>query len=123
LDFRVLSITFAALGGEGDAVQDMAEISRSIYNLILLGYSRKDEYEADRLGVLYAYKAGFNPYASLEALKKLKGNSKFNIKTLEYLRSHPYTDRRIEALKAFIPSLMEKSLGFSGFRAQEAVGM
>lgn len=33
--------------------------------------SQADEYEADRYGVLYAYRAGYNPYASVRFLEKL----------------------------------------------------
>jgi len=33
--------------------------------------SQADEYEADRYGVLYAYRAGYNPYAAVRFLEKL----------------------------------------------------
>lgn len=92
-----------SLGANADIVAKGAE---TIHNLIDLGYSRQDEYEADRLGAKYAFKAGFDPYSSLSALEKLKKGEGNNSKVLGYFRSHPYVDDRISALKKVIPGLV-----------------
>ncbi|MFH1398259.1 MAG: M48 family metalloprotease [Candidatus Omnitrophota bacterium] len=76
-----------------------------IYNLIELGFSRKDEYEADRLAAKYAFRSGFNPYGAISALEKIKKQEGPNWKVLGYFRSHPYADERIKALAGFIPGL------------------
>ncbi|MFH1317524.1 MAG: M48 family metallopeptidase [Candidatus Omnitrophota bacterium] len=70
-----------------------------VYNVVALGYSRKDELLADSLGVKYSKKAGFNPEASfslLEKLKKEEGNANY---TLVFLRSHPLPDERIKNIQ------------------------
>lgn len=67
-------------------------------NLIMLGYSRGDELEADNLGVRYAYYAGFDPDGSATFLEKLQKEQKENPmdKGLVYLRSHPLNSERIK---------------------------
>ncbi|MCM8831411.1 MAG: M48 family metallopeptidase [Candidatus Omnitrophica bacterium] len=77
-----------------------------IYNLIELKYSRSDEYEADRLAIKYVYKAGYNPYASISCLEKLKRHEGRDWKLLRYFRTHPYVDERIDALMKFIPRIV-----------------
>lgn len=80
-----------------------AEGASVVYALIALGYSRGDEYFADRLGVKYAFKAGYEPPAALSALRKIKKAEKTWFKTPVYLRSHPYADDRVKALEQYIP--------------------
>jgi predicted Zn-dependent protease len=69
-----------------------------VYEVISLGYSRKDELLADSLGVKYMIKAGFNPQKAISLLKKLqkKENNKF---ALYFLRSHPPIEERIKNIQ------------------------
>jgi len=90
-------------GNAGD-LQKAASIS---YNLIMLGYSRQDELLADRLGVTYAYKAGYDPYAMTTFLEKLKAKNNKEI-GIVFLRSHPYTSQRIKMLNTEIPAIIDK---------------
>ncbi len=69
-------------------------------NLIMLGYSREDEFEADKLGVKYSYYAGFDPNGMITFLEKLQSEEKGHPwdKGFVYLRSHPlYSDRAAKA--------------------------
>ena len=89
----------------GVETQSVSQGVNAIYNLIELGFSRKDEFEADRLGMNYALRAGFPPKASLSALGKIKtqeGESSSG-RIMGYLRTHPYTDDRIKALEKIMP--------------------
>ena len=86
------------------SLQKAASIS---YNLITLGYSREDELLADRLGVKYAYKAGYDPYAMVSFLEKIK-ESKGEELGFIFLRSHPYAAQRIKMLKMQIPAIIDK---------------
>lgn len=100
----ILGIANARLGDSaGESATNIARGVNTVYNLVGLSYSRKDEYEADRLAVKYAFKAGFDPYASLSALEKIKKEEGPDWKVLGYFRTHPYVDERIRALKIFIP--------------------
>ena len=101
----LLSLAFAGLGSNAGSAQDIAQSVNTAYNLIQLGYSREDEYLSDKLGVKYAFKAGFNPRSALSSLAKLKTNEGASVKVLGYLRTHPYVDDRIKALTVYIPEL------------------
>ncbi len=71
-----------------------------IFGLMTLGYSRKDEYEADWLSIRYLQDAGYDPVAILTIMKKLKSKEESgNAKWLYFLRSHPYLDERMDAVR------------------------
>ena len=77
-----------------------------VFNLINLGYSRKDEFLADKLAVRYAKRAGFNPYGMVTFFEKLQQEAQrkgqgFN---LVYLSSHPPIAERIKQVKNEIAS-------------------
>ena len=68
------------------------------YSLVALGYSRKDEFLADRLAIKYAQKSGYKPYGMISFFKKLKSQQKpgFN---LVFLSSHPPIEERIKQIE------------------------
>lgn len=93
------------LSGQSSTVQNVAGIGQE---LIGLKYSRDDEYEADRRGLSYAYKAGFDAQGMVRFFKKLQA---LEVKPSptgvggggggpEFLKTHPVTKTRIDkALK------------------------
>ena len=87
--------------------RDMQKAVSLSYNLVMLGYSREDELLSDRLGAKYAYKAGYDPYAMVSFLKKLKDANPEEIGFV-FLRSHPYASQRINLLEKQIPAIIEK---------------
>lgn len=94
---------------KSDKKQQAMEWAGVALNLIMLGYSRGDEFEADKLGVRYAYYAGFDPNGEVTFLEKLQEQDKGNStdKTLVYLRSHPLYSDRIAKAKAYAAYLKE----------------
>ncbi len=88
-----------ALGVSGQ--QTMGQAMDIVFNLVSLGYSRKDEFLADRLCVKYARKSGFNPYGTVTFFKKLEeeSNSKGANLKLVFLSSHPPIGERIKAVE------------------------
>jgi len=78
-------------------------------NLIMLGYSRGDEFEADKLGVRYAYYAGFDPNGEVTFLEKLQRQEKGSSanKAPVYLSSHPLYSDRIAKAGAYAAYLKE----------------
>jgi len=107
----ILAAAFTGLGGDAGNAADAVQGVDTVYSLIALSYSRKDEYEADRLGAKYAFYSGFDPQASISALEKIKKEEGPNWKALGYFRTHPYVDERIAALKKFIPELQISKSG------------
>jgi len=72
---------------------------------VALPYSRKHEYEADKLGMVFMAKAGYNPEEAVkfwERMTKAGGN-----KPPEFLSTHPSDENRIKELKAFLPKAMK----------------
>ncbi len=67
-------------------------------NLLLLKYSRDDEYQADELGIVYCRKAGYNPqeviafFRKLQKMEKLEGG----VRIPNFLSTHPLSSKRIE---------------------------
>lgn len=82
----------------------------------LLPFSRKQEYEADRLGLRFAAMAGYDPREAIAFWQRMKAASGAN-KTPEILSTHPVDDNRIaklqeempEALTYYKPENMQKS--------------
>jgi len=80
----------------------VAYAGTTAYNLVALGYSRKDEYQADEISVKYTSSAGFNPHGMIQALEELKTQKKKGTSVPYILRSHPYIDQRITHLEELI---------------------
>lgn len=82
-----------ALGEKGKAVQNVVGAAAG---LILMGYGRDNEFEADEYGTLYEYNAGYNPDGMVRLLSLFKSMEKNPPGTLEKLLStHPPTSERI----------------------------
>lgn len=90
--------------------QYYSQAANVVYTLAANGYSRRDEYEADRLSVRYMYEAGYDPEAIVTFLEKLKrlGADK---SWVYFLRSHPYLDERIAAAREEIKKYENKVTG------------
>jgi predicted Zn-dependent protease len=106
-----LNVTSA---GKINGAATLARGTGTIYNLINLGYSRQDEYFADRLGVGYAQKGGFSPNAAISALEKIKKEETGGVKLLVYLRTHPYVDDRIKAIRQIVAQTNKDNLITNG---------
>lgn len=71
---------------------------------IMLPYSRYHESEADRLGLMIAARAGYDPRAALRFWEKMATASPRSMP--EFLSTHPGYDTRIETLDAAMPEAM-----------------
>ncbi len=92
-----LLIELALGGGTG---QDIAGV---VTALALQNYSRDNEYEADRVGCMYAAQAGYDPTAGLavlETFRQLQGKDPSDLEILFY--SHPGNTDREKAVKRFL---------------------
>lgn len=90
------SIVLSQIGG---AAQQLASLSsNAVMQIVFSSYGRKDEYEADRLGVKYMHLAGYDLDGMIKTLEVLEAESHGSDIPL-FLRSHPYLDDRITAVK------------------------
>ncbi len=70
---------------------------------VLSGYAQEDELLADKLGIEYAKKAGFQPEASLGVFTKLEEvHKKEPARPMEYFRTHPFIYQRIKSAKEML---------------------
>lgn len=67
----------------------------------LLSYSRKHETEADKMGLIFAAMAGYNPEAAVTFWQRMSQTG--GQKPPELLSTHPSDERRIKDLQAFLP--------------------
>lgn len=69
---------------------------------VMLPYGRLQESEADEIGIILMYEAGYNPN---EAVKFWENMSKNKNEGLEFLSTHPNSSTRIENIKRVIRNL------------------
>jgi predicted Zn-dependent protease len=72
---------------------------------ILLPYSRKQETEADHLGLIFMAMAGYNPNTAVDFWQRMAAASKDA--PPELLSTHPTDKTRINNLKQFMPEAMK----------------
>ena len=93
----------------------------------LLSYSRKDELEADALGMRYMARAGYDPAAQRDVMEILEKESKKSgsRRPLPFFSTHPYPETRIkkidERLAHEYPPEMRAELVRNKERFQERV--
>lgn len=70
-----------------------------------LAYSRKHEYEADELGLIFAAMAGYDPHRAIGFWQDMSASSG-GAKQPEWISTHPTDQNRIEKLKSLMPKAM-----------------
>ncbi|MDQ6633041.1 MAG: M48 family metallopeptidase [Verrucomicrobiota bacterium] len=81
-----------------------------------LPHSRKQESEADHIGLIYMARAGYNPEAAVDFWQRF---SSFNeahggSKTPNFLRTHPVDEKRIQQIKDWLPEAKAQMRNASG---------
>lgn len=96
------SIPASVLFGSGrqKAIQQAVD---AVFTLSMLKYSRNQEIQADSLGVIYAFNAGYNPEGMISFFKKMQEIEKKQpgLK-LTFLADHPDTEQRIRNVQETI---------------------
>lgn len=72
---------------------------------ILLPYSRAQESEADRLGMVYMAKAGYHPSAARELWVRMARAS--GDRPIELLSTHPAPETRIKQIEDWLPEALQ----------------
>ncbi len=82
---------------------------------VMLPFSRKHEYEADRIGLMLMAKAGYDPR---DALKMWEAFSTYHEEqgggTIEYLSTHPSDEKRIAEMKQLMPEALQRYYNATG---------
>ncbi|HNV94963.1 MAG TPA: M48 family metallopeptidase [Bacteroidales bacterium] len=89
--------------------EETKEIFKSLYGvsatLGALAYSRKHEYEADKIGLVIMAKAGYNPEKAIAFWERMSQKSGGSIP--QFLSTHPSDENRIKEMKKFLPTAMK----------------
>jgi predicted Zn-dependent protease len=99
----------AALGSSSPVTRDLALQAYGMGTTlgVSLPYSRTQELEADRLGLLYMARAGYDPGQAVQFWRRFAEYSrKRGGAPPEFLSTHPLDERRIAALEAHLPRAM-----------------
>jgi len=97
----------------GKALEQKSEQTRSLFMTaygvgaqvgVLLPYSRTQESEADRLGLIFMSMAGYDPHVAVDFWKRMSAQSQGT--PPEFLSTHPSDERRIRDLEAYVPEAM-----------------
>ena len=105
---RVISLSSIPLsmagGVAGLAVRQMAGL---VTPLAFFHFSRAFETEADLLGILYLWKAGFDPNASVDMFERVESTERKQPGSVSQLfRTHPLTPDRIDQTQKNIAKLL-----------------
>ncbi len=73
---------------------------------VTLPHSRNQEYEADKLGLIYAALAGYNPREAIPLWQRMEASSNGN-KPPEFLSTHPAEGNRIARLQEQMPEALK----------------
>ncbi len=72
----------------------------------LLPYSRLHESEADRMGLIYMAKAGYDPRAAVGLWQRMAKVGKDKAKMPEFLSTHPADETRIKEIERWLPEAL-----------------
>jgi predicted Zn-dependent protease len=88
--------------GGGLTKEAITRIAGEAYNMIYAGYSRGEELESDRLGIVLANKAGYDPKGLGGFLAALTARNKSASEKQGLFASHPEMKERLEKLDRMI---------------------
>jgi predicted Zn-dependent protease len=96
-----------AIAQKPKETQDLFLLSYGIGSQVgaMLPWSRQQETEADKFGLIYAAMAGYNPQEAIPFWQRMSAASGAN--PPEFLSTHPSDETRIRKLKQFMPEAMK----------------
>ncbi len=103
-------VVMEVVGEMVSASTDNNEYINGIYGVganlgVMLPFSRKDEYEADRIGLILMAKAGYDPNTAIEFWTRFS-NGKEVSWTEKITSTHPCDTDRIANLKTYLPEAL-----------------
>ncbi|MCS7185567.1 MAG: M48 family metallopeptidase [Armatimonadetes bacterium] len=105
LSIPVLLAMLAAVFIRGETSMQAAQIVSQVVQVLMLGYSRDMEREADEVAFVYLQRAGFNPVGLLTFFEKLSRLEKQSTPPQflpGYWTTHPALDERISSVKRWL---------------------
>lgn len=88
-----------------ERAKDMQKISNGFKELYARGLDKGDEFEADRMGVVIAARAGYDPYGLPAVLQTLAGMDQKDASLAFLFKTHPRPARRLSLLERLFDQL------------------
>ncbi|MDO5522941.1 MAG: M48 family metallopeptidase [Bacteroidia bacterium] len=88
-----------------------AQIGQQVFGLgaqfgVMMPYARKQEYEADEIGLIVMALAGYNPQAAVPFWTRMAQSAQGG-RPPEFLSTHPTDEKRIARIRQIMPSVLE----------------
>jgi predicted Zn-dependent protease len=103
---------FAAAKGRNPAAAD--RLVGGIKELMLRGLDKDDEFESDRMGVVLAARAGYDPYGLPAVLQMLNSMNASDSELALMFSTHPAPSARLDALERAMGSQLDRYPGKPG---------
>jgi predicted Zn-dependent protease len=97
------------LGGKSEQTRNLvlAAFGAGAQVGVLLPFSRSQESEADRIGLVYMARAGYDPHEAPRFWERMAAQSSGS-RPPEFLSTHPAPESRIREIEAFLPEAMRE---------------
>lgn len=104
------------LGMFGDKMGISQQIFSTLYGLgtevaVALPFNRKQELEADKIGLVLMTLAGYNPEYAVSLWQKMSSVS--GGKSNSFFSTHPTEEKRIQEIRAYLPQLEKEYKSYS----------
>lgn len=107
------------IGGQSAALQTIIGQAYGIGSevFVALPFGRKQEYEADKMGLVLMALAGYDPNAAVNLWTKMARSSGGGERN-EFLSTHPSENNRIKEIQAYLPEALKYYRPSQGFSLQ-----
>lgn len=95
-----------ALGKNPALANQVLQAYGMIGGVGLLPFSRSQETEADRIGLILMAKAGYDPHAALDLWERMEKKEGGRSAPPEFLSTHPSYETRVQQIRSFIPEAL-----------------
>ena len=94
---------FLGAAGAGDVGSAVIMGSMAAGQSAMLAYSREDELQADQMGLVYLYDAGYGGEGLLNSLKTIRSKQWFGTEQVpNYLMTHPASEDRMANIDVWL---------------------
>lgn len=98
---------YAELKGDEDLQSVLGGAFAVYQGFVVTRYSRRDEDEADRVGLMYMAKAGYDPGAAVRLWEQAMKQTGVELSALSILSTHPTNRHRVDQLRKALPEAMK----------------
>ena len=102
---NLMNLTSNESGLAGETKKKMISVSSELY---ARGLDKNDEFEADRMGVVIATRAGYDPYGLPAMLQTLDTMNPQDSELALMFKTHPAPQKRLELLDGLMTSSMDR---------------